>query len=260
MNTGCWEIEVTPAGKISYVFLPIKSPKFIIVTSANMEEVLAQEFDPYNYYDFRLNEPLAPEEYQDLKARFPNSYMLAQTVRKESSITHISSRQGVSEILERYYDARIKGEHKTDFVAAAIGYLTTAAPTLTASGFKQLEILWVKAQNFLVFEDIMVDLRKLEAPIYMVTGTSDEETSVVNGIGKSALAVEILAYTLFDKLTRSGTRSKDRFIHDPAQTGKAKGLITEAGIMVNGVTYIIQRYRKHPDLGSGSRVLAENKE
>ena len=97
----------------------------------------------------------------------------------------------------------------------------------------------------------------MEAAIYLIGGSTDEETTLTNSIGKSALTTEVICFTLFDKLARSSTRSKDRLIHDPHRTGNAKGLLTEVGLRVDGKTFIIQRFRKHPELGTGVRLLTE---
>ena len=245
-------------------FLPIKAPKFISVTQENLKEVLEQEKNDFDYFDFRLVQELPKSDYKELKKRFPQSYFGVQRKEedKRKSGPRITKKNSLAEVLGGYWDIHLskKSATREAFAKAAMHYLLQANPKLEAGkgSFKDIQIDWVAATNFLSFESIRVDISKLTAPVYQITGTSDEETSLTNGVGKSTFAVEILSYVLFDQLARTKSRSKDRLIHDPHHLGKGKDLLCECGLTVNNQSFIIQRYRRHKILGSGSRILKKS--
>lgn len=266
LECGCWLIDteepnssILPWAKVGDCwaqFLPIKAPRFIVVTQENIEAVLKVEKDDYNYYDFRLTSELDKASYKELKQRFPNSYLIVKKPEKKEAKVFISARtNSPKEILEKYYAIRVKGESMEQFVEKGLQYLFTADPKQINRSHKDVTIRYLKAENFLCFEKIFLDFEALPHSLYQITGSSDDQTSTVNGIGKSALAIELLSWVLYDKLCRSSTRSKDRIIHDPTHSGHAKNLLGEVGIRVGKIDYIIQRYRKHASLGSGNRIL-----
>ncbi len=236
-------------------FFPIKGPKFINVTQDNLEQVLSIEKDDFNYYDFKLTEHLDRATLEELRERFPNSYISMPSVERKTTKVIINKENTQEEIFRKYYEARINGDQLEEFVKEGLEYMRTASPKQISGGHKNLEILGMGARNFMCFEDIKFDFSKLDPGSYLVTGSSDEETTVTNSIGKSAFSCEIISFTLFDKLSRSGTRSKDRIIFDPTHTGKGKDLLTWVHLKINQQEYIIQRYRKHSLLGSGVRIL-----
>lgn len=254
---GCWLIDVLGKGQITRTFIPLKSPKFIIVTAENLEEVLQTPADDYNYYDFRITQRLEKAEYKELKERFPNSYIVLQAEKRSSvaGSSTIDAKLTPQELLEKYFDLRLSG-NKEQFVKTALAYLTKASPAALGS-HKQVKFLNIKAQNFLAFKQIELDLESLKPELYLITGTSDEETSSTNGIGKSALAVELITYALFNMLARSAVKDKNKLIHDPEHTGKAKELLVEVKMSIGGTTYLVQRYRKHSELGTGSRIFVK---
>lgn len=239
-------------------FLPLRSPKFIKVTQENFSKVIEKEFDDYNYYDFKLTQEIDKPYYKEVKKRFPNSY-LSVSIRRvdKSKASSISQRKNTpKEILEKFYDLRVKGKHKEEFVDLGLEMLLQADPTQINTSHKNLEIEGIKAENFMCFEKVELDFTKLNRSLYQITGVSDEETSNTNGVGKSSLITEILTFCLYGTLARSANRSKDRLIHDPKHEGKVKGLFVEATIKIGDVRYKIQRYRKH-SFGTGSRILRE---
>lgn len=242
-------------------FLPLSSPRFINVNAANFDEVMrATEAQPdtTNYYDFKLETELDQDAYREIKRRCPQSYLVAkqaETARKPGVVSISSKSSGPQEILERYHTLRVKTAPAKEFVEEGLRYLLTADPKQKARGHKKLEILWMRAENFGPFRDVRLDITSLTEPLYQVTGTSDDETSTVNGTGKSFLATEVLCWVLYDKLARSSRRSKDALVHNPMHAEKATGMLCEVGLRVEGVTYAVQRFRKHETLGTGSRVL-----
>lgn len=274
---GCWLIDTEPkipdgseglvkpdagwekVGTCWAKFIPLKSPRFVVVTKENWDTTIAKEQDDGNYYDFRLLDDITPDLKHELKRRFPWSYVTV-TKRPQQASTPLlaSSRHNTTdEILRAYFDNRVKRpELKEVFLQRALQYLTTAAPTQISRGHKQVEFLWVKAENFMPFGNVHLDFRTMKTGLYQVTGGSDDETSSVNGTGKSTFSVEVICYTLFDRLARTASRSRDALIHDPQHTGNGKNLFTEVGLSVGGTTFIVQRYRKH-SLGTGSRILVE---
>lgn len=258
LECGCWLLDVSAKG-IKKTFLPLEAPRFIVVTQANIEETFKIEQDSYNFYDFRISQKLSREEYAEIKKRFPNSYVILQPeVKQATSKTGINRKSTLDEILQAYFSAKHK-DQSAELVKLAKDYLLRAAPNLSLENAKHVEFTRIKAKNFLAFEDVELDLSALRTEPYLVVGTSDDETAKENGVGKTALAVEIISFTLFDTLARSATRSKDRLIHDPEHGGKAKNLFTEVELKIGDTRYIIQRYRKHTKLGTGCRVLVEEK-
>ena len=261
LECGFWEIEISldAHGKKQHQmrFIPVKAPKFTLVMQDNLAEVLAIETDEFNYYDFKITEALDREAIKELRRRFPNSYIVPPVTEKTRAKGVISRDATDSEILAKYYEMRIKGPDQGEFTTLGQQYLTTGAPNQISGGQKDLQFLWMRAENFMCFQSVFIDFRTMEAAIYLIGGSTDEETTLTNSIGKSALTTEVICFTLFDKLARSSTRSKDRLIHDPHRTGNAKGLLTEVGLRVDGKTFIIQRFRKHPELGTGVRLLTE---
>jgi DNA repair exonuclease SbcCD ATPase subunit len=114
----------------------------------------------------------------------------------------------------------------------------------------------MSAHNFLAFKDLYFSFESLKHEPYLITGTSDYTSSRRNGVGKTAFAVEILTWTLYGTLARGRTRSSEALIHDPSHTGKGKDMICQVCFACGGQEYIVQRYVRHPELGSGSRVLS----
>jgi len=261
LECGCWEIEIdiSPTRKLQHqaIFHPLKAPKFICVMQDNLETVLAQESDDFNYYDFRISETLEPEQIAELRARFPNSYIVPPVAERPNETVTITKYESDADILQKFFAHKIKVGSEQAFLAAGLDYLAKASGARTVGGHKHLEFLWMKAENFMCFEAIEVDFRTMEQGVHLITGVSDEASTLTNSIGKSTLATEILSYVLYDKLVRSSTRAKDRLIFDPNRKGKPKNLLGEVGIRVDGATYIIQRYRKHDELGTGCRILVQ---
>lgn len=197
---GCWLIDTNPAfliedesvwskvGTCWAKFIPLKSPRFIVVTKENWDTTIAKEQDDENYYDFRLLDDITPDLKHELKRRFPWSYVTV-TKRPQQASTPLltSSRHNTTdEILRAYFDNRVKRpELKEVFLQRALQYLTTAAPTQISRGHKQVEFLWVKAENFMPFGNVHLDFRTMKTGLYQVTGGSDDETSVNNGTGKA---------------------------------------------------------------------------
>jgi DNA repair exonuclease SbcCD nuclease subunit len=267
LHCGCWLLNTEQpnnkdgnwrqVGTCWVKFLPLYAPRFIKVTKENFEEICKVERDDFNYYDFKLNQEVPPEFCKEIKKRFPNSYLSVTEVKKEKAKVSISQKTNTpKEILEKYYDLRVKGSQKDRFVEQGMTYLFQADPTQVTASHKDIKLLWIKAHNFLCYEDVFLDLRTLKRSLYQITGTSDEETSEKNGVGKSSLITELLSYVLYDKLCRSASRSKDRLIHDPQHLGKAKDMFGEVGMEVEGQVFIVQRYRRHV-LGTGSRILKQ---
>jgi predicted phosphodiesterase len=239
-------------------FLPLHAPKFIKVTKETFPAVSKIEFDDFNYYDFRLTQEIDKPLFKELKRRFPNSYITVTEAKREKSKVSISQKtNSPKEILEKYYDLRVNGKQKTEFVDKGISYLMQADPTQLSSTHKALEIESIRAENFLCFEKVELDFNELKRSLYQITGSSDDETSDRNGVGKSALISEMISFGLYGTLCRSANRSKDRIIFDPSHSGKGKNMLIEIVLKVGEQRYLIQRYRKHSVLGTGSRILKE---
>lgn len=242
---GCWEYN-SESKKLE--FIPLKAPKFNIVTQDNIEEVLKTEIDDYNYYDFRLKEGLSKAEYKEVKNRFPNSYISVKKEDKKSvegiSISRTSS---LDEILSKYFEKKLTGDREA-FIEKAKGYLSKVNPNLAFNN-KSIIFRGIKAENFLSLKSFELNYDDLAREPYLICGE--------NGQGKSTIATEVLIYTLYNQLTRSSTKSRDGIIHDPTNSGKGKNLFTQVHIEINGDQYFLQRFRKHDSLGSGSRILVK---
>lgn len=261
LECGCWEIEIEldVHGNLQHQlkFHPIAAPRFIYVMQDNLEEVLKQEQDEVNYYDFKITEQLDPVAIKELRRRFPNSYIIPPVIVRPQERVVLDKLSTDDTILAQFFKHKIKSGSIDDFVRLGMDYLMKAPSKQTAGTHRRVEILWWEACNFMCFEHIRFDLDKTEPGVYLISGNTDEMTTLTNSIGKSAFAAEILSYVFFDELARSSTRSKDRLILDPEHLGGAKGLLTSAGIRIEGVTYIIQRFRKHKVLGTGCRILVQ---
>lgn len=242
---GCWEYD-SESKKLD--FIPLKAPKFNIVTQDNIEEVLKVENDDYNYYDFRLKEGLSKSEYKEIKSRFLNSYVSVKREDKKSVKGILISRtSSLDEILSKYFEKKLTGDRET-FIEKSKGYLSKVNPNLSFNN-KSIIFKGIKAENFLSLKSFELNYDDLAREPYLICGE--------NGGGKSTIATEILVYTLYNMFTRNSVKSKDGAIHDPEKTGKGKNLFTQVHIEINGDQYFLQRFRKHDSLGSGSRILVK---
>lgn len=105
------------------------------------------------------------------------------------------------------------------------------------------QILNLKAKNFVLFEDLEIDLTSFESNLVFINGLNkDVAAAGGNGAGKTLLG-DLISDLLFDKTIRR--HSPSSFIGDFGKWCMSSMIVRD---LISEDKYSIKKYRNHPDL------------
>lgn len=233
--------------------IALQAPRFFDLTEDTLTPELLEKGDASNYYRLKLKAGANDDTVETLRSKFPNFVILREPPEQKKSRAEIAAQAAPVDILASYYDYAKPPIARDVFLKEGAQWLAQGTKQVEMGGLArrvEFERVWV--ENFMSFAH--ADF-KFEEGVFLVSGLSDDPSAASNGVGKSVLFVDAILWCIYDTLARASVKSKDRLIHDPQKTGKARNCAVGLAIKLGDDRYEFIRARKHAKYGTGATII-----